>query len=51
LLETASNGDKQIMILFTLTPAAYNSYEKLNFDKLSGDMKTLLAKVQASLNK
>jgi len=37
------------MILFTLTPAAYNNYKEIKFKKMSEDMTKLLEKVESKV--
>ena len=51
LLDAAANNKIFLNILFTLTQAAYNNFQDVNFNGLNSDMKFLLDQIAGKFKK
>jgi hypothetical protein len=51
LAAAAESQKKYLRILFTLTPGSYNTYEELDFKKVSVNMLDLIQRITGKLTK
>jgi len=51
LINTASENNYKLKILFTLSGNSYDAYKELNFKTISDDMTGLLLLIEKSLHK